>query len=631
LIKSFYKKVSSLLALCITLVILLTPLQSFALYRVEGAGAQVPVQKTQWPGATSLWQVLQKKFAIDNQVKRPEVQAQIKWYMAHPKYIYELANNAKPYLYYIMQQVDDRGLPAELVLLPMIESAYDPFAYSPAGAAGLWQMMPGTASGFGLEQNWWYDGRRDIVASTSAALDYLAYLQKFFNGNWMLATAAYDSGEGTVLSAIRKNVAKGESTDFWSLSLPRETKAYIPKLLALAEIISNPKKYSIALPEVENKPYLMQVNVGSQIDLKTAAKLSGLSLENLLMLNAGFNRWATAPDGPDYMLLPIENVAIFQQNLAKLPESERVTWKRYTVVSGDSLGSIAHKNHTTVALLKQVNKQDTDLININDVLFIPMSTTRLPSEVISSAQKYVDAKEEHLPGPRRVVHTVQKGDSVWSVANKYNVSTAAVRFWNNLKTGAMLSPGQPVLLWLKAKPHKTPDGTNIHSLNYKVKMGDSLGAIARKYHTNVPTIRFVNNLDSDVIHQGQELIVYENLKNNYYADPLQISYTVQAGDSLDKIAYKFDTNPTLIKQLNILSSNLLKINQEIVVIPHALPTIKKNKSGEKTQMVYIVKANDNLVNIANKYKVTVAKIQNWNPRLKDSVLLSPGEIVFLNL
>lgn len=228
----------------VSLVVLISTLvlgmSAQASYRVVSAGHQ-PLPGSQAEPRekyhnSDLWSVLQHQFTLNHYENNPAVKAQIEWFLKRKKYIYKLAENAQPYLYYILTQVDKRKLPAEMVLLPMIESAYDPFAFSSAGASGLWQMMPGTASGFGLKQNWWYDGRRDIVASTNAALDYLSYLQSFFNGNWLLAIAAYDSGEGTVLSATRKNIAKGEPTDFWSLNLPRETQAYIPKLLALAEI-----------------------------------------------------------------------------------------------------------------------------------------------------------------------------------------------------------------------------------------------------------------------------------------------------------------------------------------------------------------------------------------------------------
>lgn len=577
-----------------------------------------------------LWSVLQHQFKLNHYEKNPAVKAQIDWFLKRKKYIYKLAENAQPYLYYILTQVEKRKLPVEMVLLPMIESAYDPFAFSSAGASGLWQMMPGTASGFGLKQNWWYDGRRDIVASTNAALDYLSYLQNFFNGNWLLAIAAYDSGEGTVLSATRKNIAKGKPTDFWSLKLPRETQAYIPKLLALAEIISKPSKYHVPLPPTKNQPYMTQVDVGSQIDLQQAAKLSGLSLKELLKLNPGYNRWATAPDGPYLLVLPIENVAKFKANLAKLPKSKRVSWKRYTVEKGDSLGKIAHKFHTTTKLLKQVNKLNSDVIQIGDTLFIPLSMHRLPSDVIDSAKKYVDLEEAQKPGPQKVVHVVKKGDSLWSVAKKYHVTTAAVRYWNGLKYKEPITPGQSLIFWLRPKAQHTASGQKVVKAYYRVKPGDTLGKIAKKYNTNAMTIQFVNQLDSEIISIGQKLLIYKNLKNHYYGEPLQVSYTVQNGDTLSKIAYDFDTNPKLIKQLNILTSNLLRVGQEIVVVPHALPTVRKRSKGDAPkQMVYIVENQDNLYTIAKKFKVSVSDITKWNPRLEKNSLLQSGEIVFI--
>ena len=600
--------------------------KTLADYRVMSHGSNL---RSSQAHNSDLWSVLQHKFTLNHYEKNPAVKAQIEWLLKRKNYIYKLAENAQPYLYYILTQVDERKLPAEMVLLPMIESAYDPFAFSSAGASGLWQMMPGTASGFGLKQNWWYDGRRDIVASTNAALDYMAYLQSFFNDNWLLAIAAYDSGEGTVLSATRKNIAQGKPADFWSLQLPRETQAYIPKLLALAEIISKPRTYHVPLPPTKNEPYLSQVDVGSQIDLKQAASLSGLTLEALLKLNPGFNRWATAPEGPYLIVLPVENEAKFKNNLAKLPRSKRVTWKRYTVESGDSLGKIAEKFKTTTKLLKEVNKLDNDIIHVGDTLFIPLSMRQLPSDVIGSAQKYVDLEEGQKPGPQKVVHVVTKGDSLWSVAKKYHVTTAAVRYWNGLKYKDPITPGQSLIFWLRPKAKHIVSGEKIDKTYYRVQTGDTLGKIAIKFNTNVTTIKFVNHLDSEVIHQNQRLLIYKGLKNYYYAEPLQVSYIVQKGDTISKIAYDFDTNPRLIKQLNILTSNLLTVGQTIVVVPHALPTVRHSKSTTPKQMIYIVENQDNFYTIANKLDVLVSDIIKWNPKLEKNSLLQPGEIVFI--
>lgn len=373
-----------------------------------------------------IWKAFGSEFTLDHEASRPEVKEQVAWLMSHRKYLRIAAQNARPYLYYIVTQIKKRNLPIEFALLPIIESAYDPFAYSAAGASGLWQMMPATAADFGLKQNGWYDGRRDVVASTNAALDYLVYLQNFFNGNWLFVVAAYHTGQGTVLSAIKKNAALGESTNFWSLPLGQQTQIYIPKLLALAEMMSHPEKYPLNLPPIPNAPYLTQIDVGSQIDLAKAAQLSGLSLSALKNLNPGFSRSTTAPDGPFILVVPVQNEARLREGLALMPQGNRVTWQRYDVKSGDTLSKIATKYHTTTALLQQINKLDSTLLQVGDVLFIPNS-------VSDNSVKITPA----VKAPEKEIYIVRQGDTLSSIAHRYHLGWESLKAYNHLTSNAL--------------------------------------------------------------------------------------------------------------------------------------------------------------------------------------------------
>ena len=225
------------------------------------------------------WQRVSKQLSMSVPDNR-RVRAQKSWYVNHPSYLTRVTRRAEPYLYFIVDELEKRNLPLELALLPIVESAYDPFAYSHGRASGMWQFIPGTGKGYGLAQNWWYDGRRDVFLSTHAALDYLSYLNKRFKGDWLLALAAYNSGQGNVSKAIRKNKKKGKPTDFWSLKLPRETKAYVPKLLALAEILRTRKEANIPWSIVKNQPYFVRIPTEVQIDLSLAADLGEQSMQD---------------------------------------------------------------------------------------------------------------------------------------------------------------------------------------------------------------------------------------------------------------------------------------------------------------------------------------------------------------
>lgn len=322
----------------------------------------------------NFWDQLRSNFKLSSYTNNPQVQAQIQYYVQNPKAFNKIITRAAPYMYFIMQQAEQRNLPAELVLLPIMESAYDPSANSNKGAAGLWQLMHITASGYGIKQDSWYDGRRDISASTNGALNYLTHLQSLFSGDWLLTLAAYNAGQGTIKKSMRANDCAGKPKDFWSLPLPSETKSYVPRLLALASIISHPERYSIKLPTIMNKPYLKQVNLGAPVNLAQTARLAGMKLNELKQLNPGYTRTVTGPNSPNKLLFPVEKIAIFKENLATSPGLTTTIWGKYKVQHKDSLASIAKRYKTTVAFLKDTNQLNKTKTPVGTVIMIPTGT-----------------------------------------------------------------------------------------------------------------------------------------------------------------------------------------------------------------------------------------------------------------
>lgn len=383
-----------------------------------------------------IWDVLRNQFILNHEINQPEVQAQLHWFISHPGYLQKLADS-EPYIYHIVTSIKNRQLPGELALLPMIESAYDPFAYSAVGAAGLWQFMPATGSSLGLKQDWWYDARRSIPSSTNAALNHLSYLNRLFNGNWILAIAAYDAGEGAVSRAVKNS----KSSVFWNLPLPNETKIYVPRLLALAEIIQYPERYSISLPQIAHEPYFEEVNIGSQIDLNHAAKLAGISYRELIKLNPGYNHWTTAPNQPFKLLIPKAKVADFNRNLAVIPTEKRVSWTRHQVQKGDSLDSIAQRYFTTAKLIRELNQLNDEPMPGKFIL-IPSSKNTIVATI-----KRKSSLKAFKPATYKVIHIVQPGDSYSSLEKKYQVSTESIKNWNNISTNLPLQAGTELIIW----------------------------------------------------------------------------------------------------------------------------------------------------------------------------------------
>lgn len=619
--------------------------------------------------SANIWDDIRSDFSLDHHADNPLVQAQIHWFERNPVYFVRICKRAQPYLYYIFQQVKKRHVPGELVLLPMIESAYNPFVSSDKGAAGLWQIMPPTATNFGLQHNWWYDGRRDVFYSTQAALNYFVYLRKFFDNNWMLAIAAYDSGEGTVYDAMRYNAHHGRSIDFWDLNLPQETQAYVPRLLAIATIINDPEKYGIKLPPIKNVPYFEKVNVGSQIDLAYAAKLARISTSEMYILNPGFNRWATSPNGRHTLLIPIEHVSEFKRNLAKLPKSERVTWRRHVIKAGETLSEIADHYQTSTTLLRAINKLRNDTIRLGTTLFIPIAkrifTHSSKYNHLYHIPKYLTHNQAHEQH-HRIYHIVRPGDSLWKIAHDNGVSIKNLRQWNHFSAHHAIRPGSKVLLWKVVRDNYQLAGSDTHRhhphphkhlmqaryIRYKVKTGDNLIKIAHRHHLTSTTLKAYNHLKHDVITLGQIIKIPVDLQiethkrklaqlTNIHKKPLhkakhsdlnrhkhknttaldsnlQISaepslpqaYKVEAGDTLSQIAAHFHLSVDALKHENGLSDNSLQIGQVL-----SLPSRK----GALREQQYKVKTGDTLSLIAKHFGTTPDNLKTAN-QLHNNVL-----------
>jgi membrane-bound lytic murein transglycosylase D len=382
----------------------------------------------------------------------------------------------------------------------------------------MWQFIPGTGRDYKLEQNWWYDGRRDVVDSTDAALAYLEKLHKLFDDDWLLALAAYNSGQGTVSRAIRKNRKLGRPTDFWSLDLPRETRSYVPKLLALAKLVDQPHKYGIELYPVSNTPYFSVVDTGSQIDLAEAAQLADIEIEELYRLNPGFNRWATAPSGPHRLLVPVAKANHFEQKLANLPASARMHWQRYTVKSGDSIGRLAQKYHTDIGTIRAANKLRGNMIRVGQALMIPVAAQNSQHYALSAEQRRdtIQANRKGASGTKQVFYTVKSGDNLWTISRRYGVTSSKLAHWNGMSPRDTLRPGQKLSVWTKQTVATTaPRGQRdpmMRKLGYKVRNGDSLARIANKFNVSVKDIVRWNSVNpKKYLQPGQRLTLYVDI------------------------------------------------------------------------------------------------------------------------
>lgn len=447
----------------------------------------------------------------------PRIDSQIRWFAANGDYLDRVQKRAAPYLYFILEEAEQRGIPNELALLPIVESGFRPFAYSPGRAAGLWQFIPSTGKHFGLEQNWWYDGRRDVVAATRAAFDYLSKLATRFDGDWQLALASYNAGAGTVQRAIKRNQRQGKPTDFWSLELPKETMRYVPKLLAVAKVIAHPQQYGITLAAIPNQPYFDSIDIGSQLDLALAADMAGISIEEIYRLNPGFNRWATSPAGPHRLSIPVERAERFSEALAALDPQKRLSWNRYKIRPGDNLGSIARKHKTTVALLRQVNKLKGNNIRAGKHLLIPVSVKSLDQYTQTADARLAKTQSRQRKG-KRLTHQVVAGDTLWDIAKRYNVGHQALARWNGMSPRDTLRLGQKLVIWQQngKGQHKTaqlaPSLSSLvdtrSSLRYRVRKGDSLALIAQRFNVTVSDLRKWNSLDGRYLQPGQRLQLF---------------------------------------------------------------------------------------------------------------------------
>lgn len=399
-------------------------------------------------GFGDLWERIRAGYGM-REIDSPLVQRHEAWYLNRPEYVERMIARSKRYLFHIVEEVEKRGMPSEIALLPMIESGFNPAAYSHMHAAGMWQFIPSTGRKYGLQQTWWYDGRRDVLEATRAALDYLQYLYDMFD-DWQVALAAYNCGEGAMKRAIDRNRRAGLPTDYTSLSLPRETRNYLPKLQAVKNIITEPDLFNLALDSVPNRPYFAVVSVPSQIDVAMAAKLANVPLEEIKSLNPAHYRPVITSKASRQLLVPVDKAELFQANLQN-NDQPLVTWQTYQLKRGERLDTVAAKFNTSQERLREVNGLlGNRSVRPGQVLLVPRdddSDTKL-DETYDSPDFQATANDYN----KRVIYRVKRGDTLASIAQRNGTTVDKVREWNGLRSHTVFA-GQRLTIW-EAAPVK---------------------------------------------------------------------------------------------------------------------------------------------------------------------------------
>ena len=485
--------------------------------RVEYANLEIkPPASARFILEPDVWQRLQTGMQMTS-VSNKRVTTQLNWYLKNRKYLDRVMARANLVMPFVLDELEARSLPTELALLPIVESAYQTFAYSHGRASGMWQIIPSTGRFLGLKQNWWYDGRRDIIESTRAALHYLESLAKQFDGDWELALAAYNAGPGKIRSAVRYNKKRKRGTDFWQLTkIRKETRDYVPKLLALKELFGNPEVYNFELLPMDREVGYEAVEIDGQIDLALAADLAGVTINEIYQLNPAFNRWATAPKGPHRLLLPKEKSGQFKLALAELPREKRINWVRHKIRAGETLSEISRKYRTTTNLIKSVNKIRGTNIRAGKYLMIPTATRSLKTYTLSQNSRISKIQNTQRSGKKQT-HIVRQGQSLWSISRQYGVTSAALAKWNGMAPIDTLRVGQKLVIWSSNEPtiqrvslDSIGPSQKLHALRYTVRRGDSLSLIADRFNIRVADIKRWNTIGK-YLQPGQKIKLYVDI------------------------------------------------------------------------------------------------------------------------
>ncbi len=462
-----------------------------------------------------VWERMRQGFQLqDGNDLNPRIDQQRLWFANNPSFLENAGERGSLYMHYIVERLEERNMPLELALLPVIESAYNPMALSRSDAAGIWQFIPSTGRYFNLRQTNFYDGRRDITASTTAALDYLSRLHDMFNGDWLLALAAYNAGEGTVSRAIERNEKLNLPTDYWNLPLPQETRDYVPKLLALSQVVMSPQAYSVNLNPIDNKPYFDVVELNQRMDLSKVAQMANIDEDELVQLNPAFKKRLTI-DGPQHLLVPTSKSQLLTASLSNMKPEELVDWQQYRVQSGDSLASIASRYKVSTSTLKDLNKLPGNRLRRGQALTIPIQ----PGMKIAMPVFQEVAEHDEKPARTRT-YKVKKGDNLGQIARINKVEVEELQHWNKL-SGYNLKVGQTLLIRDNSKPVATRSRAvakanadassktaNKKSMQYKIQKGDSLYLVAKRFNVEMQHLKRWNPRSGQALKPGQTLTVY---------------------------------------------------------------------------------------------------------------------------
>ena len=455
-----------------------------------------------------LWELIENNYTFapkyyNNRLVRRHVDA----LKSNPEYLDAINERAELFLHYIRKELEKRNMPTELALLPAVESGYDPYAYSPAGASGLWQFIEPTGDKFGLDNIWWYSDRRDFEASTKAALDYLEYLYKKY-GDWQLSLAAYNTGEKRVNKAIRYNRARGKSTDYWALhSLPRETENYVPRLIAFNYIFSKEQRHELGLRTIPAQATWVKVPVDNQVPMAEIISLARLDEEKFYLLNAGHNQWVTSPY-KEHLYVLFEEYPRLKRALDNFVVDAPL-WVSYRILAHDTLSSIAQKFNLAENKIREFNQ--VDRLAVGNYVVLPISSAAItPLPESEDPPRYLVGL-----GPIKD-HKIKTGDNLHSIARTYRVSVANIQELNGIRDPHMIRAGQRIVV---SKPQvKNPsillssdyDREVIRSVYYKVRRGDNLYRIAAKFNTSVEQIKRWNSHKAigDRLYTGQYIKLY---------------------------------------------------------------------------------------------------------------------------